>query len=60
MNAKIFLDTNLLSYAIVHNDAQSPQARSLIHGGGTIDVQVMIEVAHVASRKLERIWADIS
>lgn len=58
MNAKPFLDTNVLVYAFAADDRRSPKADELIAWGGTISVQVLNEFAHVAVRKLRRSWAD--
>jgi predicted nucleic acid-binding protein len=59
MNADIFLDTNVLIYAIARDDARTAQARALLQQGGTISVQVLNEFANVTHRKLKRPWPDI-
>jgi predicted nucleic acid-binding protein len=59
MNADVFLDTNILIYAIAQDDARTAQARALLQQGGTISVQVLNEFANVAHRKLRRRWPDI-
>ena len=57
MNADVFLDTNVLIYAIAQDDARTAQA--LLQQGGMISVQVLNEFANVAHRKLKRRWPDI-
>jgi predicted nucleic acid-binding protein len=59
MNAKPFLDTNVLIYAFAADDRRSPKADELIAWGGTISVQVLNEFANVAVRKLLRPWEDV-
>ena len=49
-----FLDTDVLIYATLQRDPRSEAARSLLAGGGTINVQVQNEFANVAARKLGR------
>ena len=60
MNADVFLDTNILIYAIAQDDARTAQARALLQQGGTISVQVLNEFANVAHLKLKRRWPDIT
>jgi predicted nucleic acid-binding protein len=59
MSADVFLDTNILIYAIAQNDARTEQARSLLQQGGTISVQVLNEFVTVSHRKLRRRWPEI-
>ncbi len=59
MNAKPFLDTNILVYAFASNDPRSEQAEALLAAGGMISVQVLNEFVNVARRKLRREWAEI-
>src|SRR6266516_1327730 len=59
MNAKPFLDTNILIYAFASNDPRSEQAEALLAAGGMISVQVLNEFVNVARRKLRREWAEI-
>lgn len=59
MNAKPFLDTNVLIYAFAANDSRSDKAEALVAAGGVISVQVLNEFVHVSRRKLNRAWADI-
>jgi predicted nucleic acid-binding protein len=52
MNAKPFLDTNVIVYAFSSNDLRSKRAEALLEGGGVVSVQVLNEFVnvHVASR----------
>lgn len=59
MNAEVFLDTNILVYAISRDDARAPQAISLLDQGGTISVQVLNEFTNLARQKLRRSWPEI-
>jgi predicted nucleic acid-binding protein len=59
MNAKPFLDTNVLIYAFAADDRRSPKAEELIAWGGTVSVQVLNEFANVSVRKLLRSWEDV-
>jgi predicted nucleic acid-binding protein len=59
MSADVFLDTNILVYAIGQNGARSARAAALLRQGGTISVQVLNEFANVARRKLRRTWPEI-
>jgi predicted nucleic acid-binding protein len=54
-----FLDTNILVYAALQQDARSDQARALLAGRGLISVQVLNEFVNVASRRLNRPWPAI-
>lgn len=60
MSADVFLDTNILVYAIVQNDARTVQAAALLRQGGIISVQVLNEFTNVARRKLRRSWPEIA
>ncbi len=55
-----FLDSNVLVYAVLPADARSVTAQGLLAAGGTISVQVLNEFAHVARRKLQRSWPEIT
>lgn len=59
MNAKPFLDTNILLYAFTTGDSRSARAEALLEEGGTVSVQVLNEFVHVSRRKLRRPWQDI-
>lgn len=59
MNAKPFLDTNILIYAFASNDPRSDAAETLLAAGGIISIQVLNEYVNVSRRKLAREWAEI-
>ncbi len=60
MPADVFLDTNILIYAVIPNDLKSPVAERFLLAGGVISVQVLNEMANVASRKYHLIWDRIA
>jgi predicted nucleic acid-binding protein len=60
MSDRVFLDTNILVYALGQRDDRTPKADELLASGGVISVQVLNEVASVASRKLRMSWADVT
>jgi predicted nucleic acid-binding protein len=53
-----FFDTNVLLYVASGEHAKADRAESLIGAGGTISVQVLNEIAHVARRKMRLSWAE--
>lgn len=55
---KVFLDTNILVYAL-SSDLKRHHAQKVLAAGGTVSVQVLNELAHVLRRKLQRDWAEI-
>ena len=59
MNAKPFLDTNILIYAFASNDPRSEEAEDLLAAGGLISIQVLNEFVNVSRRKLRREWREI-
>jgi len=59
MNAKPFLDTNILIYAFASNDPRSEEAEALLAAGGMISIQVLNEFVNVSRRKLRREWPEI-
>ena len=59
MNAKPFLDTNVVLYAFRKGDSRSQEAEALLAKGGLISVQVLNEFAAVARRKLNKSWEEI-
>jgi predicted nucleic acid-binding protein len=59
-NADVFLDTDILIYAIAQDDARTAQAQALLQQGGTISVQVLNEFTNVAHRKLKRARPEIA
>jgi len=59
MNAKAFLDTNVLIYALAQNDPRAAAAERLLLTGGRVSVQVLNEFVSVARRKLAMPWPDV-
>jgi predicted nucleic acid-binding protein len=59
MNAKAFLDTNIIIYAFSSNDQRRDKAEALLHAGGIISVQVLNEFVNVSRRKIHRDWDEI-
>ena len=60
MSDKAFLDTNILVYAIGQRDDRTARADALLESGGVVSVQVLNELASVASRKLRMSWRDVA
>jgi predicted nucleic acid-binding protein len=60
MNAKPFLDTNIVVYAFATGDPRCAKAEQLLAAGGTISVQVLNEFVNVSRRKLGRDWRQIA
>ena len=60
MNAKPFLDTNVVLYAFRQGDSRSRKAEALLAEGGAISVQVLNEFVAVARRKLNKSWEEVS
>ena len=54
-----FLDTNILVYSTLQDDARHVEAQRLLNAGGSISVQVLNEFANVAHRKLKKSWPEI-
>ena len=48
MSTEVFLDTNILVYAIVRDDQRNARATMLLRQGGTISVQVLNESTNLA------------
>jgi len=59
MNAKPFLDTNVVLYAFREGDSSGQMAEALLARGGLISVQVLNEFAAVARRKLNKGWEEV-
>jgi predicted nucleic acid-binding protein len=59
MSARIFLDTNVLVYALAEDDPRSTRVYSLLAGGTIVSVQVLNEFAAVARRKLQMSWVEV-
>src|SRR6202045_5516460 len=60
MPAKAFFDTNVLIYAVAHEDPRSTRAEELLASGGVLSVQILNEFASVARRKILMSWSDIT
>jgi predicted nucleic acid-binding protein len=56
---EVFFDTNVLVYLLSNDAEKADRAEQLLANGGTISVQVLNEIASVASRKLGMDWAEI-
>jgi predicted nucleic acid-binding protein len=59
MNAKPFLDTNILVYAFTTADPRSTIAVKLLGDGGIISIQVFNEFVNVLRRKLRFAWREV-
>jgi predicted nucleic acid-binding protein len=59
MPDKIFLDTNVLVYAVAANDPRRKRAEALLLAGGSLSVQVLNEFVSVARRKMSMPWAEV-
>jgi predicted nucleic acid-binding protein len=53
-----FLDSNVILYLASEEQAKADRAEELMAQGGTINVQVLNEVANVARRKMGLSWAE--
>ncbi len=65
MTSDVFLDTNILLYALVPEstfkaDRRIGTAEKLLADGGVVSVQVLSEFSDAARRKLGKSWSDIS
>ncbi len=60
MNDRPFFDTNILIYAVGHDEARTTQAEVLLAAGGSVSVQVLNELAAVAHRKLGMTWEEVT
>lgn len=54
-----FFDTNVLLYLLSEDNRKADRAEAIIASGGIISVQVLNELASVASRKLRMSYAEI-
>ena len=59
MPGDVFLDTNVLIYAIAERDPRSARAEALLGNGGSISIQCLNEFVSVARRKLGMQWREI-
>jgi predicted nucleic acid-binding protein len=53
-----FFDSNVLLHATSLDRAKADCVNRLLDGGGTISVQVLNEISHVARRKFRMSWND--
>lgn len=65
MGAEVFLDTNVLLYALapdpgMDRDPRAEVAEALLVRGGIVSVQVLNEFCDVASRKFGKTWDAIA
>ena len=60
MNDRVFLDTNILIYAMAQDDPRGEIARDLLSKGGKVGVQVLNEFVSVARRKFDMAWDEIA
>ena len=56
----VFFDTNVVLYLLSGDIAKADTAEELLASGGLVSVQVLNELASVASRKLKMSWPEIS
>jgi predicted nucleic acid-binding protein len=54
-----FFDSNVLLYLASADRKKADRAERLVALGGTISVQVLNEIAHVARRKMQFSWAEL-
>ena len=54
-----FFDTNVLLYLLSADASKADCAEALVAAGGTLSVQVLTELASVASRKFGMSWTEI-
>ena len=59
MPVKVFLDTNVLIYAVAQDDSRSTRAEQLLATGGVISVQVLNEFVSVVRRKIGMPWEEV-
>lgn len=53
-----FIDTNVLIYVASGDAAKADRAEKIVGAGGTVSVQVLNEIAHVARRKMGLSWPE--
>jgi predicted nucleic acid-binding protein len=59
MTADVFYDTNVILYLLSADAAKADRAEEILAAGGHVSVQVLNEIAAVASRKLSLGWLEI-
>jgi predicted nucleic acid-binding protein len=60
MKGDVFLDTNVLIYALSLGHPNAARAETLLAAGGVVSVQVLNEFADVARRKLGMTWEEVA
>ncbi len=53
-----FIDTNVLVYLASGDPVKADRAEAVLRMGGTISVQVLNELVHVARRKMHLTWPE--
>jgi predicted nucleic acid-binding protein len=53
-----FIDTNVLLYTASNDTLKADRAEQILAEGGVISVQVLNEIANVASRKMRMSWPE--
>ena len=56
MKTDVFLDTNVLVYALVGDALLAQRSLALLEAGGTVSVQVLNECANTLHRKFSTTW----
>ena len=54
-----FIDSNVLLYLASNDPAKASRAEAVVESGGTVNVQVLNEVASVARRKMGMSWTEV-
>lgn len=54
-----FFDSNVLLYTASGDETKADRAEKILAGGGTINVQVLNEIANVARRKMLMPWTEL-
>jgi predicted nucleic acid-binding protein len=59
MKTDVFLDTNVLVYALVGDALLAQRSLALLEAGGTVSVQVLNECANTLHRKFSTTWPQV-
>ena len=57
--SRAFIDTNVFLYLLSSDTNKADRVEMILQAGGLISVQVLNEIANVASRKLAMPWQEI-
>ena len=60
MKTDVFLDTNVLVYALVGDAPLAQRSLALLEAGGTVSVQVLNECANTLRRKFSTTWPQVA